>query len=127
MLILMVKERHHLIAYLTDEQLKTSTYNMTTISTNNTGMVEQGIPFQQGFGPGPQTVHCSHCMKDIITVVDCQSTDNNTCFGIIFCLIGCLPCALYMWMCSKRSTDLIHSCSTCGCQFGTYKEFGSTC
>ena len=123
----MVKERHHLIAYLTGEQLKTSTYNMTTISTNNTGMAEQGIPFQQGFGPGPQTVHCSHCMKDIITVVDHQSADNNTLFGIIFCLIGCLPCALYMWMCSKRSTDMIHSCSTCGCQFGVYKESTSTC
>ena len=85
-------------------------------------MAQQGTPTMQGFGPRPQTVHCSRCRKDTLTIVESKSTGNNGCIGLILCLLGCIPCALYMWMCAEDSADLTHSCPTCGCQFGTYKE-----
>merc|ERR1719219_1630681 len=77
-------------------------------------MAQQGKPTMQGFGPRPQTVHCSRCRQDILTVVESNSSGNNGCMGIILCLLGCIRCALYMWMCADDSTELTHSCPTCG-------------
>ena len=76
----------------------------------------------QGFGPNPQQINCQQCKKDVMTVVDSKSTDNNTLIGVILCLFGCWPCAIYMCACAEGTNEKTHSCPTCGIQFGTFKE-----
>ena len=93
-------------------------YNLQRLPDSD---MAQKPPTVYGVGPNPQPIHCQNCKKEVMTVIEPITTDNNMCIGFLLCLVGCLPCGCYMCMCAEGQTDIIHSCPTCRMQFGTYK------
>ena len=81
----------------------------------------QQPPTVYGVGPNPQPINCQNCKKEVMTVIEPITTDNNICIGWLCCLVGCWLCAFYLCCCADRQTDVIHSCPTCKMQIGTYK------
>merc|ERR1712080_229013 len=46
-------------------------------------------PIMYGFGPNPQQINCQQCKKDVMTVVNTKTADNNnTLIGVLLCLMG---------------------------------------
>ena len=87
-------------------------------------MAQQEQPSMQGegfvLGPNQRTVCCSLCnCKFITTAVKNKSRDgDNFCLGMMCCLFGFIPCALYLWFCDDEDSEkLTHSCPSCGSRF----------
>ena len=83
----------------------------------------QQPPTVHEVGSRPQLIHCQNCKKEVMTVIELITNDDNIGFGVLGSLLCLWNCALGDTSChgDTRRDKIIHSCPTCKIQLGTYK------
>ena len=84
----------------------------------------QQHPTVHEVGSRPQLIYCQNCKKQVMTVIELDTNDDNMCIAAILGVFLCLcRCALGDTSCrgDTRRDKIIHSCPTCKIQLGIYK------
>ena len=83
----------------------------------------QQPPTVHEVGSRPQLIHCQNCKKEVMTIIELITNDDNMGFGVLGSLLCLCNCALGDTSCHGDTgrDRIIHSCPTCKIQLGTYK------
>ena len=84
----------------------------------------QQPPIVNEVGSRPQLIHCQNCKKEVMTVIELITNDDNMGFGVLCSLLCLCNCALgekSSWGSDTGRDKIIHSCPTCKIQLGSYK------